>query len=321
MYYIGLDTSCYTTSIAVVDQNKKVVFDERIILKVSEGERGLRQSDAVFQHNSNIAELTEALFKTISLSQIKLISVSSRPRNDFGSYMPVFTVGLNTAKIMGRCLNIPIIETTHQQSHIAAGIWSSKAVLRGSFLVYHISGGTSELLLAENQMGKLTVIGGTNDLNAGQFIDRVGVSMGLKFPCGQQMDNLCDFYASDSLSIPVSISECYMSLSGPESHVQRYIKSRQIDEALKASVSKGVFLCIAKSLEKTIINAVRKYETADVLIVGGVASNKLIKEYIYSSKAFKSNNIRLFFCEPRYSTDNALGTALIGVDAEKLLEV
>jgi N6-L-threonylcarbamoyladenine synthase len=128
------------------------------------------------------------------------------------------------------------------------------------------------------------------------------------------MDDCCNLISKEKLDIPVSINGCYMSFSGPESHVQRYLQNQQNNEALSAAVSKGVFMCIAKSLEKTLLNASKEYSAKDVLIVGGVASNKYIRDYLTNNNKLKSDNMRLFFCEPRYSTDNALGTALIGLD-------
>lgn len=186
-----MDTSCYTTSLAAVNEAFELCYEGRKILEVPEGARGLRQSDAFFQHIGNIELLMEQCMKSVDAASIKCISVSSRPRRAAGSYMPVFLAGLHTARTIASLLGVPVIEVTHQESHIQAGLWSCGREIGGDFTAYHVSGGTTGLLRVnkDGQLG-ITEIGGTSDLNAGQFIDRVGVSMGLRFPCGQEMDKL-----------------------------------------------------------------------------------------------------------------------------------
>ncbi|MFZ5353556.1 MAG: O-sialoglycoprotein endopeptidase [Bacillota bacterium] len=318
MYYIGIDTSCYTTSVSAVDMNCGIVYDGRIVLKVMEGSRGLRQSDAVFQHNANLAKLIEQLFEIISGKDIIGIAVSTKPRNIEGSYMPVFTAGHYAARILSSSLKIPLKETTHQQGHIAAGQWSSNTYFTDKYLVYHISGGTTELLLVEDDnMECISIVGGSRDLNAGQFIDRVGVSMGISFPCGQHMDNLCKKQTASAMEFPISVDGCFLSFSGPESHVQRILKNKAcVDAELSASISAGVFQCIGRSLEKTMISAANSYGVKNVMIVGGVAANSIIREILYKGSS-KKEDINIIFSDPVYSSDNAVGTAVIGMRSRR----
>ncbi len=316
MFFIGIDTSCYTTSVAAVKANGDIVYDGRLVLKVAEGSKGLRQSDAVFQHNANLSILIEELCNTIDPSNIKGIGVSSKPRNMTDSYMPVFTAGKNAATIISSCLRLPIIETSHQQGHIAAGLWSAKAELHKNFLVYHVSGGTSELLHVKDvDAAEVDIVGGSSDLNAGQFVDRIGVALGFSFPSGQQMDKLCCSYEAQGIDIPLSVEGSYLSFSGPESHVQRFINKAKAEKALdigtKAAIAKGVFDCIGSSLEKTISNAAQGLGMNNILIVGGVASNSIIRRRLLESNILQRKGLKLCFSAAEYSSDNAVGAALI----------
>ena len=314
MYCLGIDTSCYTTSLAAVNEALELTYEGRIILDVPFGARGLRQSDAFYQHIGNISILMEQCMKSIDQGSIKGIAVSTRPRSAEDSYMPVFTAGFHTAKTISLLLKLPIIEVSHQDSHIEAGLWSSKCEMKPVFLAYHISGGTTELMLVHNQEPMvIDEIGGSSDLNAGQFIDRAGVAMGMKFPCGQEMDKLCSEYETKGIEIPISIDGSFLSFSGPETHVQRMIKGKTLDKRKMADISMGVFLCIAKSIEKTAINAKRNYSIGELLLVGGVASNARIKDYLINSGKLKKNGIEPVFADARYSPDNAVGTAVLGV--------
>lgn len=310
MYFLGIDTSCYTTSVAAVDENGILQYDGRILLEVPLGGRGLRQADAVFQHVNNIGRLFEECFGTLGHGGLAAVAASSKPRKAENSYMPVFTVGLNAGKIIASGTGIRLYEVSHQENHILAGEWSAGQHFDGDFLAYHISGGTTELLYVHNSEDmRLESIGGSSDLKAGQFIDRVGVSLGMKFPCGQEMDSLCKNSTIADLNVPVPVDGCYTSFSGPESHIQRLIRDSGADAA---SVCHAAFISIAKAIEKTAVNASEKYSVRDLLLVGGVTANSIIREYISNSGQFKKHGLRAVFSGGRYSSDNAVGTALYG---------
>lgn len=314
MYCLGIDTSNYTTSLAVVNDKSELIFETRKILDVPEGHRGLRQSDAHFQHISNLPVLLSECFSKISPKEIACLCASNKPRRIEGSYMPVFTAGVNTAKLLGLSLGIPVFEVSHQENHIIAGMWSSAEKFERFFLAYHISGGTTELLqVACGERLEIMQIGGSSDLKAGQFIDRVGVAMGLKFPCGQEMDKLSLKHGSKALSVPVGVDGSCASFSGPESFIQRLLSRGGITELQKCEISRGVFECIAKSIEQSVLNASNGKKNDKLLIVGGVASNRIIREYLEGSKALRKADIKVVFSDAAYSSDNAVGTALCGM--------
>jgi N6-L-threonylcarbamoyladenine synthase len=311
MYFLGIDTSCYTSSVAIVDKDENIIYDGRILLEVAANEKGLRQSDAVFQHMNNLPKLIIEAMNIAKSSMLKGIGVSIRPRSIEGSYMPVFTAGNNYAKVIAACMEAPIVECSHQQGHIIAGAWSINKAYTDKYLVYHISGGTTELLKVANINQSIEIVGGTQDLNAGQYIDRIGVALGMKFPCGNEMDKLCNDYEGDAFQLPISVKDTILSFSGPESHVQRLIsKETSIGHNFKVQISKSVFLNIAEALEKTIINACVQYDIKDVLMVGGVASNTVISHKLQESVKAKALGINISISKPQYSSDNAVGAAI-----------
>lgn len=311
MYFLGIDTSCYTSSVAIVDKDENIIYDGRILLEVAASEKGLRQSDAVFQHMNNLPKLFIEAMNIEKSNMLKGIGVSIRPRSIEGSYMPVFTAGNNYAKVISACIEAPIAECSHQQGHIIAGEWSINKAYKDKYLVYHISGGTTELLKVANINQSIEIVGGTQDLNAGQYIDRIGVAIGMKFPCGNEMDKLCNDYKGDTFQLPISVKDTILSFSGPESHVQRLIsKETSFGNNFKAQISKSVFLNIAEALEKTIINACILNDIKDVLMVGGVASNSVISHKLHESAKAKALGINISISKPQYSSDNAVGAAI-----------
>ena len=150
---LGLDTSCYTTSVAA--KVGEQMFHIKKMLDVKEGECGLRQSDALFQHIKNLPVLFEELKQRVVLKNYDDICVvaSTKPRSVAGSYMPVFLAGQSFGKAVAAVLGAEYIETSHQDGHIMAAIYSCKKydICDAPFLTYHLSGGTTELLLANKK--------------------------------------------------------------------------------------------------------------------------------------------------------------------------
>ena len=188
---IGIDTSCYTTSIAAISLNKDIILSEKIMLKVDKDSKGLRQSEGVFQHISNIGILSENISEKLKNYNIVGVCVSEKPRPIDGSYMPVFTVGLNAGKLISATHNCPFFETTHQENHIKSSLLGKNLLNENRFLAVHMSGGTTEIVLVnKNEYNdyEFEIIGGTKDISFGQLIDRLGVKLSYNFPCGKYID-------------------------------------------------------------------------------------------------------------------------------------
>lgn len=307
--YLGVDTSCYTTSLAAVDAAGSIRADVRQVLPVPLGEKGLAQSTALFQHIKNLPLLLRSLKETLEIDRDiwKGIAVSSQPRRLRDSYMPVFLAGWSWAQSLALMLGIPWVAVSHQEGHIMAGKHSS-GLPSESFLAIHLSGGTSEVLLVKEKLPTFEVIplGGTTDLPAGQFVDRVGVMLGLPFPCGRALEKLAQQAAGEKgVFIPSSVKDLHFSFSGPETCAQK-LYNEGIDAAL---IARATERCIAATLEKVIRAAVQRVEVQDVLLVGGVTANSFIRQRL--EYRLDSRKIRLWFAAPGLATDNAVGVALL----------
>ena len=224
MSVIGIDTSNYTTSIAFWDGTTGENCSK--LLPVKPGELGLRQSDAVFAHIKSLPELSGRLFSHImGADPITAVGVSTRPRAVEGSYMPCFMVGYSHGKLLADSLHVPLIEVSHQQGHVAAALWGAERMdlMDQPHLAWHLSGGTTELLLVE-PMGKnvsCTKIGGTTDISAGQLIDRTGQLLKLPFPSGKYLDEHSGEGESGDF-FRVKCQNMTFSLSGVQNKVQQY---------------------------------------------------------------------------------------------------
>ena len=322
--FVGFDTSNYTTSAAVCthDENGRltVVANLKAPLPVAEGARGLRQSDAVFAHVKNLPAVTAQLREVLAEGGYRPVAVgySATPRDAEGSYMPCFLTGGVAAKAFAAGANIPVYPFSHQSGHITAALYSSGALFEDGFIhkpfmAFHVSGGTTEAVVAHPRLGGFDVelIGGSADLHAGQVIDRVGVLMGLDFPCGRAMEELAASYLTANgidrikgLSVCVRDGVCH--LSGVENQAQKLWK----DTGDCGHVSAFTLSFIGKTLRRMTDQLQEKmlarYGYLPVVYAGGVMSNHLIRPVLSDKVRWKT-----YFSQPAYSADNAAGVSIL----------
>lgn len=300
MIVLGFDTSNYTTSVAVFDGERGHNVSK--LLDVEQGSLGLRQSDALFAHVKRLPELTDRLFSDIGTQTIDAIGVSTRPRAVEGSYMPCFLAGESQARVLGATLGIPVYPCAHQQMHVAASLYSAGAMelMDEPHLAWHLSGGTTELLYV-TPMGRSVhceKIGGTTDISAGQLIDRTGKLLGLPFPAGRHIDALSKD-AADKTLFKVKVTDMEFSLSGVQNKVEQYHKTALSD----AETAAFALRCVAGAIVKATENALKAYPGCKVVFAGGVSSNSLLRK--------RCAPLPAIFCEPEFSRDNALGSAIL----------
>ena len=305
--FIGIDTSNYTTSCAISDFDGKILENFKILLPVKEGERGLRQSEAVFAHIKNIQIISELVKEKSKDCEIEAIGYSAFPRDTEGSYMPCFLVGEAIAKMLSAFCNAPIYRFSHQSGHIRAAVYSSAVKLDNEdFIAFHVSGGTTEIVKVkhDDKYYKIDIIGGSNDLHAGQAIDRIGVYMGMKFPCGKEMEEYAKKNTEKIPGYSISVKDYSCNLSGLENlALNLYQKTGN-----KELTSAFVFDFLSKVIEKITLNLRKEYPTKKIIYGGGVLSNSIIKCRL--SEKFNG----VYFAEPQFSSDNAAGIALLARD-------
>ena len=303
MLTLGIDTSNYTTSACIYDSVSGKVVQKKLLLPVKKGEKGLRQSDAVFHHTARLYPLIKELFDEVG-GGIDAIGVSEKPRDAQGSYMPCFLVGVNTANCIGAAMRKPVYGFSHQSGHIMAALYScgKTELINKQFIAFHVSGGTSEMLLVSPDCERtfnVEIIGETLDLNCGQAVDRAGVMMGLSFPCGKELEALA-LKSNERYNPKVCVSAGNCSLSGLENQCRKMLDNGESHE----NVARYCIDFIAKTVEKMTEYAISEYGNLPFVYAGGVMSNSIIRERIQSK--FNSD-----FAKPEFSCDNAAGIAVL----------
>lgn len=299
MSFLGIDTSNYTTSAAVFRSDGTGCNAGRL-LTVKEGELGLRQSDALFQHVKRLPERFAELKESGWLDHIQAVGASTRPRPVEGSYMPCFLAGASQGQVLADTLGVPFYELSHQEGHIAAAAWSAgrMELLDAPMLAWHLSGGTTELLLVEPAGVSVTakIIGGTSDISAGQLIDRTGQKLRLAFPAGKAIDALAQQSQSKEC-FKVKLDGLRFSLSGMENKTAQLIQKGTSPEDVAAFALNTLSSAIRRATDA----ALQEYPGLPVLCSGGVASNSQLRRVMKDA----------VFAEPRFSTDNAMGIAIL----------
>lgn len=337
---LGLDTSNYTTSLAITDISGEIILDARKLLTVKQGERGLRQSHALFQHMENLPALILEAMQTADKNRIAAVAVSERPRPVEGSYMPVFKAGVNYGKVMAASLGVPFFGFSHQEGHLEAVKHNSAFAETNDYLAYHLSGGTSELLRVTN--GQINILGGSRDLSFGQVIDRIGVFLGMAFPCGKEMDRIAvsvrdklntnhaqendltgssaetghkkaDATANGNAQLlkKIPVSGLEINLSGMETQCRRELEKGADPEQVVFALFRHISSCLAVLTEI----AVKAAGSSRVMFTGGVTASSFIRnelETYFKSRSFEGRTIQIMFGDPALSSDNAVGISYLG---------
>ena len=306
MLSLGLDTSCYTTSAALCTSHGEIVQSRRL-LPVKTGERGLRQSEAVFAHVRQLAAQVENVMQQ-AREPLACVCASVAPCDGQDSYMPVFSVGEMAGRAIAAAHHVPFFTTTHQRGHIRAarvdtGLKSSR------FLALHLSGGTTDVLMMDGDA--LTPLGTSVDLHAGQLVDRVGVAMGLPFPSGPHLEKMAVLGTAKAL-VPVNVNENSLSchLSGAEAQLMRMIKG----DMNRNDIAAEVYDVLCRTVLRLLSAAADRHGTRDILLAGGVASSQLFRKKVLERNEKRRLHLNLHFGRPEYSGDNAVGVALIGLE-------
>ncbi|MDR1194465.1 MAG: O-sialoglycoprotein endopeptidase [Peptococcaceae bacterium] len=343
--FLGLDTSCYTTSLALTDGQGSPVFQQRLPLPVAAGEKGLRQSEAFYRHMAHLPDLFSALAAALPFSlseRLGAVAVSAQPCRRPDSYMPVFRAGLAAARMLAAATGAPLVETTHQEGHLMAALWSAGLSPEGPFLAYHLSGGTTELLLVKGfhrssaPYFDCRLLAGALDIPAGQLIDRTGQILGLPFPAGPRLEKLAresdesrekgkkeekdqkneNGAGTPAYRLPNYCREGNISFSGGEAWAKRALA----DGRAPAAIARTIELYIAGSLRKSVLACLSALgvEPAGatpgaerprfLLFMGGVAANQYIQRQLSEGLM---GIIPCYFAQPEYTGDNAMGVALI----------
>lgn len=320
-YILAIETSCDETAAAVLKDGRKVMsgvvgFQWDIHRRYG----GVVPELACRRHIEIISPLVEeAILKGgISLRDLDAVAVTSGP-----GLIGALLVGVSFAKALSYSLNIPLIPVNHLEGHLWAISLEKRVPL--PFIGLVVSGGHTNLYRVEG-VGKYKLLGSTLDDAAGEAFDKVAKILGLGFPGGPAIE-LCSMKGKPEAVVfprPLSKRKGFdFSFSGMKTAVLSYIRSRykvnHVDEIpavlsgedqFKADVSAGFQMAVVDVLVLRTMSAAKITGIDRVVISGGVACNKLLREKMIADG--NRNGIKVYIPSPQYCTDNAAMIAWVG---------
>ena len=303
MKILAFETSCDETSVAIVEDGKKVlsnIISTQIDIHKEYG--GVVPEIASRHHIENILPVfMEALEKSkCSLNDIDYIAVTNTP-GLIGSLL----VGLMFAKSISYANKIPLLPVNHIEGHIFSNFIENDIQLPAISLV--VSGGHTNLYYLTEKDSSINIIellGETLDDAIGESYDKVARVLGLPYPGGPEIDKL-SLNGEDTLKIKKPNVEGYdFSFSGIKTFVTNYVNNQKMknNNISKENVAKSFQETVIEVLYDKVSKVIEDKKVKTVLVAGGVSANKRLREKFENLKNKVEN---IYFPKFEYCTDNA----------------
>jgi len=287
MKVLGIESTAHTFALGIIDENYNILEDRRAIYKPKEG---IVPLEAAKFHSKN----ANKLLKGISLEEIDLIAVATGP-----GLAPCLKVGVEFSKKLAKKAGKPLVAVNHCQAHIEIGkiLCNTKKPV-----ILYVSGGNTQVIYY-NQGYK--VLGETQDIGLGNAFDKLGRAIGLKFPCGPKIEKLAK--KGKFTLLPYSVKGMDLNFSGILSEALRKIKKGEKVEDVLFSFQEVCFSMLAEVCERAIAATGKE----ELLVVGGVAQNKRLREILETM--CRERGAKFFTVPEKYAGDNGVMIAMAGL--------
>jgi len=259
MISLGIESTAHTLGIGIVNE-KEVLANES---SVYSGE-GIHPRKAADHHACVLKGVLESALRKsgVSLEDLDLISFSQGP-----GIGPCLRIGATAARTLSLRLEIPIIGVNHCVSHIEIGKFTTEA--RDPVTLY-VSGGNTQIIAYTAK--RYRVFGETLDIGIGNMQDTFGRALGLKFPCGKEMDNLIS-KGKKYLHIPYTIKGMDFSFSGMLTEALKYL-GKEKKEDIAFSLMETAFSTVVEASERALAHTGKR----ELLLTGGMAASPRLRE-------------------------------------------
>lgn len=285
-------------------------------------ERSLAQVDAPSRENFQ-QKIIRA--ESEAKSRIDAIAVTYGPGLE-----PCLWTGIVFAQELSKKWNVPVIPTNHMEGHIFSVFGKNKGEFKFPKIVFPVltllvSGGHTELVLVKD-FGKYKILGKTLDDAAGEAYDKVARMLGLPYPGGPALSRLAsqarklkikDYELEIILPRPMLYSKnLNFSFSGLKTAVLYLIKkiqkTKELDEETKSQIALEFENAVVETLVHKTKKAMEEYKVSTLIVAGGVAANKHLRNEMKKLTKLMDNDTKLFFPTPELSRDNALMIGIAG---------
>ena len=305
MISIGIECSADKLGIGIVDVNGNILANIRKTYKPPHGS-GIHPREASEFHSNNMSEAIEEAFKEASIKprEIDLVSFTKGP-----GLGPCLRIGAITARTLALTLKKPLMAVNHPIAHVEIGRLVGQL---NDPVVLYVSGGNTQVIAFSE--GRYRVFGETLDIPVGNCLDVFGRNAGLsdlKMPMGRVIELEAE-KGKNYVSIPYVIKGMDVSFSGILTHVSRLYQSKKYSiEDLSYSLQETVFSMLVEVTERALAHT----KKTEVLVTGGVASNKRLKEML--NEMASSHNATFQGLDADLALDNGAMIAWLGLIMKK----
>ncbi len=312
MLILGIETSCDETAAAVVADGRRVLSDvvaTQFDLHADYG--GVVPELAARRHLENILPVIRAAITQggITLQDLHAIAVTQGP-----GLIGALVIGFAVAKSLAYSLNLPLVGVHHLQAHIAAPFLSEPAPAF-PFIALVVSGGHTNLYKVAG-FREISLLGRSRDDAAGEAFDKVAKLLHLGFPGGIAVEKLSGQGNPRAFALPrprIDQEPLTFSYSGLKTAVATLLKK---DPEILATTQSAADLAasfqeaVVDSLVSRALLAVRKYDCPRLVVAGGVAANRRLRQELEIQTA--AAGVALFLPSLKLCTDNAAMVAAMG---------
>ncbi|MEX2949511.1 tRNA (adenosine(37)-N6)-threonylcarbamoyltransferase complex transferase subunit TsaD [Staphylococcus warneri] len=303
---LAIETSCDETSVSVI-KNGTEILSNTVLSQIESHKRfgGVVPEIASRHHVEGITTTIDTALQTanVTMNDINAIAVTQGP-----GLIGALLIGINAAKALAFAYDLPLIPVHHIAGHIYAN--HLETPLTFPLMALIVSGGHTELVYMKDHLN-FEVIGETRDDAVGEAYDKVARTIDLPYPGGPQIDQLAA-KGEDTYQFPrvwLEKGSYDFSFSGLKSAVinQLHNQRQKGQETVPENVATSFQNSVVEVLTTKAIHACKAYNVKRLIVAGGVASNRGLRESI--SKQCENNQIQLTIPTPKLCTDNA---AMIG---------
>ena len=308
MKTLGIETSCDETAIAVYDSKDGIIGESihsQMDMHAEYG--GVVPELASRDHCLKIVDvLKDALGKT-SISCIDQVAYTSGP-----GLLGALLLGESFAQGLSTALDVPLIPINHLEGHLMSPMMEFPEISM-PFICLLVSGGHS-MIVDVKAKSDYEILGQSQDDAVGEAFDKVAKLLGLPYPGGPHIEKLALNGNPKAYDFPrpmIHSNNLDMSLSGLKTAVLYTIqKIEDLNEDIKADIAASFQKAVTDVLIAKIKKTVEQTNRSDVIVAGGVAANRYIREEFKNLESIL--NIKVYYPDLKYCGDNAAMIAFVG---------
>ena len=305
IFILAIESSCDETSMSVIKNGTDEVAT--VVLSQMDTHASFGGVVPEIASRMHIESITIVLEDVLNKANMKLDDISAIAVTYGPGLIGSLLIGLQAAKTLALVTGKPLIPV----HHIAGHIYANNLVKRLEFplIALVVSGGHTELVYMKEDYS-FEKIGGTLDDAVGEAYDKVARVIGIPYPGGPNVDKLAHI-GKDTYNLPLPLDDdsYNFSFSGLKSAVinLKHNLSQKGENVIPEDLATSFQNRVVEILTKKTIRALKEYNVKRLIVAGGVAANKGLRERL--EELSKKHDFELIMPELKYCTDNA---AMIG---------